>query len=97
MSPIGDIPFGCKVTQRMTEDTEIPKDPASRRFGGWWRLSGSRWRLQRPGRRERWEIETGYDEINTHMLEREESLRSKKPEGLPQEIWEIISAEELGN
>ena len=33
---------------------------------------------------ERWEIELGYDEIKTHMLERQESLRSKKPEGVRQ-------------
>lgn len=35
---------------------------------------------------ERWEIELGYDEIKTHMLEREESLRSRKPDGVLQEI-----------
>jgi hypothetical protein len=35
---------------------------------------------------ERWEIELGYDEIKTHLLEREESLRSKTPEGVLQEI-----------
>jgi hypothetical protein len=28
---------------------------------------------------ERWEIEIGYDEIKTHLLEREESIRSKTP------------------
>ena len=39
---------------------------------------------------ERWEIELGYDEIKTHMLEREEALRSKKPEGVRQEIWGIM-------
>lgn len=37
----------------------------------------------------RWEIELGYDEIKTHMLEREEALRSKKPEGIRQEIYGI--------
>lgn len=35
---------------------------------------------------ERWELEVGYDEIKTHMLEREESLRSRKPTGVLQEI-----------
>ena len=35
---------------------------------------------------ERWEIELGYDEIKTHLLEREESLRSRKPAGVLQEI-----------
>lgn len=35
---------------------------------------------------ERWELELGYDEIKTHMLEREESLRSRKPDGVLQEI-----------
>ena len=38
---------------------------------------------------ERWEIELGYDEIKTHMLGREEALRSKKPEGIKQEIYGI--------
>ena len=35
---------------------------------------------------ERWEIELGFDEIKTHMLEREETLRSKTPDGVLQEI-----------
>ena len=39
---------------------------------------------------ERWEIELGYDEIKTHMLERQEALRSKKAEGVRQEIWGIM-------
>ena len=39
---------------------------------------------------ERWEIELGYDEIKTHMLERQEALRSQKPEGIRQEIWGIM-------
>ena len=37
--------------------------------------------------RERWELETGFDELKTHMLERKDSLRSKKPEGVYQEVW----------
>lgn len=44
---------------------------------------------------ERWELELGYDEIKTHMLEREEALRSKKPEGVEQEIWGILLAYNL--
>jgi hypothetical protein len=36
---------------------------------------------------ERWEIEIAYDEFKTHLLERNESLRSKKPEGVAQELW----------
>lgn len=36
---------------------------------------------------ERWELEIGFDEIKTHMLERKESLRSKKPAGVYQELW----------
>lgn len=39
---------------------------------------------------ERWEIELGYDEMKTHMLERQEALRSKKAEGVRQEIWGIM-------
>lgn len=44
---------------------------------------------------ERWEIELGYDEVKTHMLEREECLRSKKPEGVYQEMWGILLAYNL--
>ena len=36
---------------------------------------------------ERWEIELGFDEIKTEILEREESLRSKSPDGVGQELW----------
>jgi len=38
---------------------------------------------------ERWEIELGFDEKKTHMLESKETLRSKKPEGVQQELWGI--------
>ena len=44
---------------------------------------------------ERWELELGYDEVKTHMLEREEALRSKKAEGVRQEIWGIMLAYNL--
>lgn len=44
---------------------------------------------------ERWELELGYDEVKTHMLEREEALRSKKAEGVKQEIWGILLAYNL--
>lgn len=36
---------------------------------------------------ERWELEIGFDELKTHMLERKECLRSKKPIGVIQELW----------
>ena len=32
----------------------------------------------------------GYDEIKTDMLEREEAIRSKTPDGVIQEIWGIL-------
>jgi hypothetical protein len=38
---------------------------------------------------ERWEIELGYDEIKTHLLEREEAIRSRTPAGVRQELWAI--------
>lgn len=44
---------------------------------------------------ERWELELGYDEIKTEMLEREESLRSKSPPTVTQEIWGILLAYNL--
>lgn len=38
---------------------------------------------------ERWEIELGYDEIKTHMLAREETIRSRTPNCVRQELWAI--------
>lgn len=36
---------------------------------------------------ERWEIELGYDEIMTHLLQSEETIRSRTVEGVEQELW----------
>ncbi len=44
---------------------------------------------------ERWELEVGLDEIKTHMLERKESLRSKTPAGVAQELWGLFLTYEL--
>lgn len=44
---------------------------------------------------ERWEIELGYDEMKVHMLLRKESIRSKTPEGVAQELWGIFLAYNL--
>lgn len=44
---------------------------------------------------ERWELELGFDEIKTEMLEREESLRSKMPAGVCQEAWGLLIAYNL--
>jgi hypothetical protein len=44
---------------------------------------------------ERWELELGYDEIKTELLEREETIRSKKPDGVKQELWGILLAYNL--
>jgi hypothetical protein len=44
---------------------------------------------------ERWEIEIGFDEKKTHMLERKEALRSKKPGGVEQELWGLAIAYNL--
>ena len=38
---------------------------------------------------ERWEIELGYDEVKTDLLERQEAIRSKTPTGVAQELWAI--------
>jgi len=42
--------------------------------------------------RERWEIELGYGELKTDMLERAETLRSKSPSSVAQELWGILIA-----
>lgn len=44
---------------------------------------------------ERWEIETAYDEIKTHTLEREETIRSRSPELVRQEIYGLLVAYNL--
>jgi hypothetical protein len=38
---------------------------------------------------ERWELELGYDEVKTDMLERQEAIRSKTPKGVAQELWAV--------
>ena len=44
---------------------------------------------------ERWELELGYDELKTHMLERQEAIRSRSPEGVRQELWGVAIAYNL--
>jgi hypothetical protein len=44
---------------------------------------------------ERWELELGYDEIKTDVLERLEAIRSRTPEGVRQEIWGLAVAYNL--
>jgi hypothetical protein len=44
---------------------------------------------------ERWEIELAYDEIKTHLLEREETIRSRTSRGVNQELWGILLAYNL--
>jgi hypothetical protein len=44
---------------------------------------------------ERWELEIGNDEIKTHLLDREEAIRSRTPVGVRQEIWGILIAYNL--
>lgn len=38
---------------------------------------------------ERWELELGFDEVKTEMLERQEAIRSQTPEGVAQELWGV--------
>lgn len=44
---------------------------------------------------ERWKLELGFDEVKTELLQREESLRSKKADGVRQEVWGILLAYNL--
>ena len=41
------------------------------------------------------EVDIGHDELKTHMLEQRETLRSKRPEGVKQEIWGLLIAYNL--
>lgn len=44
---------------------------------------------------ERWEIELGFGEIKTDMLERLETIRSKAPKAVAQEMWGLLIAYNL--
>jgi hypothetical protein len=44
---------------------------------------------------ERWELEIGYDEVKTHLLDRLEAIRSRSPQGVRQELWGIALAYNL--
>lgn len=45
--------------------------------------------------RERWEIELGYGEIKTDLLDRAETIRSQSPAAITQEVWGILIAYNL--
>jgi hypothetical protein len=44
---------------------------------------------------ERWELELGYDELKTEMLDREEAIRSRTPISVAQELWGLLLAYNL--
>lgn len=44
---------------------------------------------------ERWEIELGYGEVKTEMLQRLETIRSKSPDAVEQELWGLLIAYNL--
>jgi hypothetical protein len=44
---------------------------------------------------ERWEVEIGFDEIKTDMLDRLETIRSKSPSAVDQEMWGVLIAYNL--
>ena len=44
---------------------------------------------------ERWELELGFGEIKTDMLERLETIRSKSPSAVAQEMWGLLVAYNL--
>ena len=44
---------------------------------------------------ERWELELGYDELKTELLNREETIRSKSPSAVAQEMWGILTTYNL--
>jgi hypothetical protein len=44
---------------------------------------------------ERWEVELGFGEIKTDMLERLETIRSKSPSAVAQELWGLLIAYNL--
>ena len=44
---------------------------------------------------DRWELELAFDEMKTHTLERLETLRSKAPARVRQEVWGLLIAYNL--
>jgi hypothetical protein len=44
---------------------------------------------------ERWEVEIAFDEVKTHMLERQETIRSRTAAGVIQELWGLCLAYNL--
>jgi hypothetical protein len=44
---------------------------------------------------ERWELELGFDELKTEMLDREEAIRSRTAVGVRQELWGLLLAYNL--
>lgn len=44
---------------------------------------------------ERWELELGYDELKTDVLQQEEAIRSETPDGVRQELWGMAIAYNL--
>ncbi len=44
---------------------------------------------------ERWEVELGFGELKTDMLERLETIRSKSPAAVAQETWALLTAYNL--
>lgn len=44
---------------------------------------------------ERWELELGFGEVKTDLLERLETIRSKSPPGVAQELWGVLLAYNL--
>jgi hypothetical protein len=45
--------------------------------------------------RERWEIELGYGEVKTDMLDNADTIRSQSPDAVAQELWGILIAYNL--
>jgi len=42
-----------------------------------------------------WTLELAFDEVKTEVLDREETIRSKSPKGVEQEVWGIFLAYNL--
>jgi hypothetical protein len=95
-----ELEVAKKTRQR---DPSLPKTWLARRiryqipgFGQQWLLTSLRDPKRFPAMEiaalyhERWEVELGYDEIKTELLEREEAIRSRKPDGVRQELWGLL-------
>jgi len=103
LGPDDDLVEMVVSAEARQKDPSLPRTWTARRIG--YQLSGFRKQFLLTSLRdaerfpapeivdlyhERWELELGYDEIKTDLLDREQAIRSKTPDGVRQELWGLM-------